>query len=230
MSRLVCDLRGDGTHRHSVRRLKNCHTRRPCRAGLDGRRGSSLRSDNLRIGSLTRLGRLDMPRVAAGLKLQAGVCRLSRKAVGHPGDAAGMRRKQWAAQPPCASRRSQMTGSSLSNAPETISGPLRDEAALERLFRAHFSALCEEARGTSAKRRPARAEGRRGSVPASVRRSRTDRVRGRPHGVPARRRSARSAPASSVAARARDTSRRGRPEVRTTTPPPRPTSIRRGRT
>jgi ferric-dicitrate binding protein FerR (iron transport regulator) len=40
-----------------------------------------------------------------------------------------------------------MTGSSLSNAPETISGPLRDEAALERLFRAHFSALCEEARG-----------------------------------------------------------------------------------
>ena len=40
-----------------------------------------------------------------------------------------------------------MTGSSLSNAPETINGPLRDEAALERLFRTHFSALCEEARG-----------------------------------------------------------------------------------
>ena len=40
-----------------------------------------------------------------------------------------------------------MTGSSLSNAPDTISGPLRDEAALERLFRTHFSALCEEARG-----------------------------------------------------------------------------------
>ena len=40
-----------------------------------------------------------------------------------------------------------MTGSSLSNAPETISGPLRDEATLERLFRSHFSALCEEARG-----------------------------------------------------------------------------------
>jgi len=40
-----------------------------------------------------------------------------------------------------------MTGSSLSSAPDTISGPLRDEAALERLFRTHFSALCEEARG-----------------------------------------------------------------------------------
>ena len=40
-----------------------------------------------------------------------------------------------------------MTGSSLSSAPDTISGPLRDEASLERLFRTHFSALCEEARG-----------------------------------------------------------------------------------
>ena len=40
-----------------------------------------------------------------------------------------------------------MTGSSLSSAPETINGPLRDEATLERLFRTHFSALCEEARG-----------------------------------------------------------------------------------
>ena len=39
-----------------------------------------------------------------------------------------------------------MTGSSLSSS-ETISGPLRDEASLERLFRTHFSALCEEARG-----------------------------------------------------------------------------------
>ena len=39
-----------------------------------------------------------------------------------------------------------MSGSSLSSAPETISGPLRDEAALERLFRAHFSALCSEAK------------------------------------------------------------------------------------
>jgi DNA-directed RNA polymerase specialized sigma24 family protein len=38
-----------------------------------------------------------------------------------------------------------MTGSSLSS-PETISGPLRDEAALERLFRAHFSALTQEAK------------------------------------------------------------------------------------
>jgi ferric-dicitrate binding protein FerR (iron transport regulator) len=38
-----------------------------------------------------------------------------------------------------------MTGSSLST--DTISGPLRDEAALERLFRANFTTLCEEARG-----------------------------------------------------------------------------------
>jgi ferric-dicitrate binding protein FerR (iron transport regulator) len=40
-----------------------------------------------------------------------------------------------------------MTGSSVSSTPETIVGPLRDEAALERLFRAHFSALCAEAKG-----------------------------------------------------------------------------------
>lgn len=39
-----------------------------------------------------------------------------------------------------------MTGSSLSSATETIHGPLRDEAALESLFRSHFSGLCEEAR------------------------------------------------------------------------------------
>jgi len=39
-----------------------------------------------------------------------------------------------------------MTGSSVSNAPETNAGPLRDEVALERLFRAHFSALCAEAK------------------------------------------------------------------------------------
>jgi ferric-dicitrate binding protein FerR (iron transport regulator) len=39
-----------------------------------------------------------------------------------------------------------MVGSSLSNAPETIDGPLRDEATLERLFRTHFSSLCDEAR------------------------------------------------------------------------------------
>jgi ferric-dicitrate binding protein FerR (iron transport regulator) len=39
-----------------------------------------------------------------------------------------------------------MTGSSLSNAPATIDGPLRDEAALEGLFRSHFSGLCQEAR------------------------------------------------------------------------------------
>ena len=39
-----------------------------------------------------------------------------------------------------------MTGSSVSNSPETIDGPLRDEATLESLFRAHFSSLCEEAR------------------------------------------------------------------------------------
>lgn len=39
-----------------------------------------------------------------------------------------------------------MTGSSLSSAHETISGPLHDEAALERQFRAHFSALCGEAK------------------------------------------------------------------------------------
>jgi len=40
-----------------------------------------------------------------------------------------------------------MTGSSLSSGTETTSGPLRDEAALERLFRTHFSALCAEAKG-----------------------------------------------------------------------------------
>jgi ferric-dicitrate binding protein FerR (iron transport regulator) len=41
-----------------------------------------------------------------------------------------------------------MTGPSLSNAPETVVGsPLSDESALERHFRAHFSELCEEARG-----------------------------------------------------------------------------------
>src|SRR6188768_2062619 len=39
-----------------------------------------------------------------------------------------------------------MTGSSVSHPPETIDGPLRDEAALESLFRTHFSSLCEEAR------------------------------------------------------------------------------------
>jgi ferric-dicitrate binding protein FerR (iron transport regulator) len=39
-----------------------------------------------------------------------------------------------------------MTGSSLSSAPDTIGGPLRDEAALERLFRIHFAALCTEAK------------------------------------------------------------------------------------
>lgn len=39
-----------------------------------------------------------------------------------------------------------MTGSSLSSAPESIDGPLRDEAALERLFRTHFAGLCQEAR------------------------------------------------------------------------------------
>ncbi|HUQ83466.1 MAG TPA: FecR domain-containing protein [Gemmatimonadaceae bacterium] len=40
-----------------------------------------------------------------------------------------------------------MTGSSLTNAPVVIGGPLRDEAALESLFRTHFSALCAEAKG-----------------------------------------------------------------------------------
>jgi ferric-dicitrate binding protein FerR (iron transport regulator) len=40
-----------------------------------------------------------------------------------------------------------MTGSSVSSTPETIVGPLRDEAALERLFRAHFLALTAEAKG-----------------------------------------------------------------------------------
>jgi ferric-dicitrate binding protein FerR (iron transport regulator) len=40
-----------------------------------------------------------------------------------------------------------MTGSSVSSGSDTIVGPLRDEAALERLFRAHFSALCAEAKG-----------------------------------------------------------------------------------
>jgi DNA-directed RNA polymerase specialized sigma24 family protein len=39
-----------------------------------------------------------------------------------------------------------MTGPSVSSASE-ITGPLRDEAALERLFRAQFSALCAEAKG-----------------------------------------------------------------------------------
>jgi ferric-dicitrate binding protein FerR (iron transport regulator) len=34
----------------------------------------------------------------------------------------------------------------VSNAPETIDGPLRDEAALESRFRAQFSGLCQEAR------------------------------------------------------------------------------------
>jgi len=40
-----------------------------------------------------------------------------------------------------------MTGSSVSSTPATIVGPLRDEAALETLFRAHFSALSAEAKG-----------------------------------------------------------------------------------
>jgi ferric-dicitrate binding protein FerR (iron transport regulator) len=40
-----------------------------------------------------------------------------------------------------------MTESSVTSSPETIGGPLRDEAALERFFRSHFSALCEEAKG-----------------------------------------------------------------------------------
>ena len=39
-----------------------------------------------------------------------------------------------------------MTESSVSSAPEIV-GPLRDEAALERQFRARFSALCAEAKG-----------------------------------------------------------------------------------
>lgn len=39
-----------------------------------------------------------------------------------------------------------MTGSSVSSTPETIVGPLRDEASLESLFRAHFSALSAEAK------------------------------------------------------------------------------------
>jgi hypothetical protein len=39
-----------------------------------------------------------------------------------------------------------MTGSSVSGTPETIVGPLRDEATLESLFRAHFSALTAEAK------------------------------------------------------------------------------------
>ena len=39
-----------------------------------------------------------------------------------------------------------MTGSSVSGTPETIVGPLRDEATLESLFRAHFSALSAEAK------------------------------------------------------------------------------------
>jgi DNA-directed RNA polymerase specialized sigma24 family protein len=39
-----------------------------------------------------------------------------------------------------------MTGPSAPSAPEAGAGPLRDEAALERLFRAHFSALCAEAK------------------------------------------------------------------------------------
>ena len=40
-----------------------------------------------------------------------------------------------------------MTGPSVSSASEAGAGPLRDEAALERLFRAHFSSLCAEAKG-----------------------------------------------------------------------------------
>ena len=39
-----------------------------------------------------------------------------------------------------------MTGSSVSGTPETIVGPLRDEATLESLFRAHFAALSAEAK------------------------------------------------------------------------------------
>lgn len=39
-----------------------------------------------------------------------------------------------------------MTGPSVSSASDTIVGPLSDETALERLFRAHFSALCGEAK------------------------------------------------------------------------------------
>lgn len=39
-----------------------------------------------------------------------------------------------------------MTGSSLSGAPDTgVGTPLSDESALERFYRSHFSALCEEA-------------------------------------------------------------------------------------
>lgn len=39
-----------------------------------------------------------------------------------------------------------MTGSSLTHAPEVVTGPLRDEASLERLFRTQFSPLCAEAK------------------------------------------------------------------------------------
>jgi ferric-dicitrate binding protein FerR (iron transport regulator) len=67
-------------------------------------------------------------------------------AVSHPGDDAGMK-KQWAARATLRVPEVAMTGSSLSNAPGTIDGPLRDEATLESLFRTHFSSLCQEARG-----------------------------------------------------------------------------------
>ena len=50
-------------------------------------------------------------------------------AVSHPGDDAGMK-KQWAARATLRVPEVAMTGSSLSNAPGTIDGPLRDEATL----------------------------------------------------------------------------------------------------
>jgi DNA-directed RNA polymerase specialized sigma24 family protein len=54
-------------------------------------------------------------------------------------------KKQWAAGAPLRVPEVAMTGSSLSSH-DTISGPLRDEAALESLFRTHFSALNQEAK------------------------------------------------------------------------------------
>jgi ferric-dicitrate binding protein FerR (iron transport regulator) len=39
-----------------------------------------------------------------------------------------------------------MTGPSVSSASDAVVGPLSDEAALERHFRSHFSALCDEAK------------------------------------------------------------------------------------
>ena len=85
-----------------------------------------------------------------------------------------------------------MTGSSVSRPRNDRRGPLRDEAALESLFRAHFSALCAEAKShlgaEAAALRPK-------VVEQAFRQAWDDReqhcIGGGPRDVPARRRSPR---------------------------------------